>query len=145
MNAWEGQVIAIAVKELLEAVKSLGRDGFGRRDKTILSRVIRDLLSPTPDIARAEAALKTVESLGPSPPPDYYVAKRMLDAVRRSRRETRGYGRPAPPPPSAAAPAESARVPPSGRAPSVSLLTPDDRASRRGPPLSTSRPPRDNS
>lgn len=85
MTPWEGQVLAIAVKELLEAARTLGRDGFGfKKDKTLLSAVIRDLLSQTPNIPRARATLQQVESLGPRPPADYYVAKDLLAKVRRA-------------------------------------------------------------
>ncbi len=85
MNAWEGQVLAIAVKELLEAAKTLGRDGFGfKKDKTLLSTVIRDLLSERPNIPSAQATLKRVESLGPQPSSDYYVARDLLAKVQRN-------------------------------------------------------------
>ena len=85
MNGWEGQVLAIAVKELLEAARTLGRDGFGfKKDKTLLSAVIRDLLSQTPNIPRARATLQQVESLGPRPPADYYIAKDLLAKVQQA-------------------------------------------------------------
>ena len=58
MNAWEGQVLAIAVKELLEAFRTLGHDGFGRKDRKLLSSVIQDLLTVNPNMSRAEAMLK---------------------------------------------------------------------------------------
>jgi hypothetical protein len=88
-------VIAIAIKELLEAVKALGRGGFGfpHRDRALLSSVIRDLLSQDPNIPRVEATLKEVESLGTRPSADYYVAKSLLTQVQRalarSRRDAR--------------------------------------------------------
>ena len=85
MNAWEGQVIAIAVKELLEAVKVLGQGGFGRRDRAVLSDVIRDLLSVDPNVTRAEALLKTYEALATKPSPDLFLAKDLLAAVQKRR------------------------------------------------------------
>lgn len=83
MNDWEGQVIAAAVRELLGAFHSLARDGFGRRDRALLSAVIRDLLSADPNITRAEATLKAVEAIGAKPSADYFVAKDMLAAVKK--------------------------------------------------------------
>ena len=85
MNAWEGQVIAVAVKELLEAFKTLGQDGFGRKNRQLLSAVIRDLLTVDPNITRAEATLKAYEALGAKPSPDLYIAKDMLAAVKKRR------------------------------------------------------------
>jgi hypothetical protein len=83
MNDWEGQVIAAAARELLGAFRSLARDGFGLRDRALLSAVIRDLLSVDPNISRAEATLKAVEAIGAKPSPDFFVAKDMLAAVKK--------------------------------------------------------------
>jgi len=83
MNAWEGQVLAIAVKELLEAFRTLGHDGFGRKDRKLLSSVIQDLLTVSPNISRAEATLKAYEALGGKPSADLYVAKRLLEANQK--------------------------------------------------------------
>jgi len=85
MNDWEGQVISVAVRELLGAFHSLARDGFGRRDRALLSAVIRDLLSVDPNISRAEATLKAVDAIGAKPSPDLFVAKDMLAAVKKRR------------------------------------------------------------
>jgi len=85
MNAWEGQVLAIAVKELLEAFKTLGQDGFGRKNRRLLSSVIQDLLTVSPNIARAEATLKAYEALGAKPSPDLFIAKEMLASVKKRR------------------------------------------------------------
>jgi hypothetical protein len=85
MNAWEGQVLAIAVKELLEAFKTLGQDGFGRKNRQLLSSVIQDLLTVHPNIPRAEATLKAYEALGAKPSPDLFLAKEMLAAVKKRR------------------------------------------------------------
>ncbi len=85
MHDWEGQVIAAAMRELLGAFRSLARDGFGRKDRALLSAVIRDLLSADPNITRAEAALKAVEAIGAKPLPDYFVARDMLAAVKKRR------------------------------------------------------------
>ena len=85
MNAWEGQVLAIAVKELLEAFRTLGRDGFGRKDRKLLSSVIQDLLTLNPNLSRAEATLKAYEALGAKPSPDLFIAKEMLASVKKSR------------------------------------------------------------
>jgi hypothetical protein len=85
MNDWEGQVIAAAVRELLGAFRSLARDGFGRRDRALLSAVIRDLLSVDPNISRAEATLKAVDAIGAKPSADYFIAKDMLAAVKKRR------------------------------------------------------------
>ena len=90
MNDWEGQVIAAAVRELLGAFRSLARDGFGRRDRALLSAVIRDLLSVDPNISRAEATLKAVDAIGANPSPDYFIAKDMLAAVTKRRSIERG-------------------------------------------------------
>ena len=83
MNAWEGQVLAIAVKELLEAFRTLGHDGFGRKDRKLLSSVIQDLLTVNPNMSRAEAMLKAYEALGGKPSADLYVAKRLLEANQK--------------------------------------------------------------
>ncbi len=83
MNDWEGQVIAAAARELLGAFRSLARDGFGLRDRALLSAVIRDLLSVDPNISRAEASLKAVEAIGAKPSPDFFIAKSMLAAVKK--------------------------------------------------------------
>jgi hypothetical protein len=83
MTDWEGQVIAAAVRELLAAFRSLARDGFGRRDRALLSAVIRDLLSADPNITRDEATLKAIEAIGAKPSADYYIAKDMLAAVKK--------------------------------------------------------------
>ncbi len=85
MNEWEGQVIAAAARELLGAFRSLARDGFGLRDRALLSAVIRDLLSVDPNISRAEATLKAVEAIGAKPSPDFFIAKDMLAAVKKRR------------------------------------------------------------
>jgi hypothetical protein len=85
MNAWEGQVLAIAVKELLEAFRTLGQDGFGRKNRQLLSSVIQDLLTLNPNITRAEATLKAYEALGAKPSPDLYIAKEMLASVKKRR------------------------------------------------------------
>ena len=85
MNSWEGQMIAIALKELLEAFRALGRDGVGRKDRALLSAVIRDLLTVDPNITRAKATLKAIEALGARPSPDLYVAKNMLAAIQKTR------------------------------------------------------------
>jgi len=85
MNAWEGQVLAIAVKELLEAFKTLGQDGFGRKNRRLLSSVIQDLLTVNPNITRAEATLKAYEALGAKPSPDLFIAKEMLASVKKRR------------------------------------------------------------
>jgi hypothetical protein len=85
VNDWEGQVIAAAMRELLGAFRSLARDGFGRKDRALLSAVIRDLLSADPNITRAEATLKAVEAIGAKPSPDYFVARDMLAAVKKRR------------------------------------------------------------
>ncbi|HTD52181.1 MAG TPA: hypothetical protein VK780_04075 [Thermoanaerobaculia bacterium] len=85
MNDWEGQVIAAAARELLGAFRSLARDGFGLRDRALLSAVIRDLLSVDPNISRAEASLKAVEAIGAKPSPDFFVARDMLAAVKKRR------------------------------------------------------------
>src|SRR6266568_4737357 len=90
MNDWEGQVIAAAARELLSAFHSLARDGFGRRDRALLSAVIRDLLSVDPNISRAEATLKAVDAIGAKPSPDLFVAKDMLAAVKKRRSLERG-------------------------------------------------------
>jgi hypothetical protein len=90
MTDWEGQVIAAAVRELLAAFRSLARDGFGRRDRALLSAVIRDLLSADPNITRDEATLKAIEAIGAKPSADYYVAKDMLAAVKKRRSIERG-------------------------------------------------------
>ena len=107
MNDWEGQVIAAAMRELLGAFRSLARDGFGRKDRALLSAVIRDLLSADPNISRAEATLKAIEAIGAKPLPDYFVAKDMLAAVKRrrlleEREKTVPSGRPPVPAPTAA-------------------------------------------
>ncbi|HMF08781.1 MAG TPA: hypothetical protein VKJ00_06560 [Thermoanaerobaculia bacterium] len=106
MNDWEGQVIAAAMRELLGAFRSLARDGFGRKDRALLSAVIRDLLSADPNISRAEATLKAIEAIGAKPLPDYFVAKDMLAAVKRrrlleEREKTVPSGRPPVPTPTA--------------------------------------------
>jgi len=85
MNAWEGQVLAIAVKELLEAFKTLGHDGFGRKNKKLLSSVIQDLLTVHPNVTRAETTLQAYEALGAKPSPDLYVARDLLAAVKKQR------------------------------------------------------------
>jgi hypothetical protein len=85
MNAWEGQVLAIAVKELLEAFKTLGQDGFGRKDRKLLSSVIQDLLTVDPNVTHAETTLKAYEALGGKPSPDLFLAKDMLAAVKKRR------------------------------------------------------------
>jgi hypothetical protein len=85
MNAWEGQVLAIAVKELLEAFKTLGRDGFGRKNRKLLSSVIQDLLTVDPNLTRAETTLEAYEALGGKPSPDLFLAKEMLAAVKKRR------------------------------------------------------------
>jgi hypothetical protein len=90
MENWEGQVIAAAVRELLDAFRSLARDGFGRRDRALLSAVIRDLLSVDPNISRAEATLKAVDAIGAKPSADLFVAKDMLAAVKKRRSLERG-------------------------------------------------------
>ena len=90
MDNWEGQVIAAAVRELLGAFRSLARDGFGRRDRALLSAVIRDLLSADPNISRAEATLKAVEAIGAKPSPDLFVAKDLLASVKKRRSLERG-------------------------------------------------------
>jgi hypothetical protein len=83
MNAWEGQVLAVAVKELFEAVRTLGRDGFGRGERE-LSAVIRDLLSVHPNVSRAQAVLEAIEARqGSRQSADLFVAKRLLAAVRK--------------------------------------------------------------
>ena len=85
MNAWEGQVLAVAVKELFEAVRTLGRDGFGRGERE-LSAVIRDLLSVHPNVSRAQAVLEAIEARqGSRQSADLFVAKRLLAAVRKRR------------------------------------------------------------
>ncbi len=85
MNAWEGQVLAIAVKELLEAFKTLGQDGFGRKNRKLLSSLIQDLLTVDPNVTRAETTLKTYEALGGKPSPDLFLAKNMLAAIKKRR------------------------------------------------------------
>jgi len=90
MNDWEGQVIAAAVRELLGAFRSLARDGFGRRDRALLSAVIRDLLSVDPNISRAEATLKAVDAIGAKPSADYFIAKDILAAVKKRHSIERG-------------------------------------------------------
>jgi hypothetical protein len=90
VNNWEGQVISAAVRELLEAFHSLARDGFGRRDRALLSAVIRDLLSADPNISRAEATLKAVDAIGAKPSADFFIAKDMLAAVKKRRALERG-------------------------------------------------------
>ena len=82
MNAWEGQVLAVAVKELFEAVRTL-RLGGDRRE---LSEVIRDLLSVHPNLTRSEALLDALEvrSAG-KPSPDLFLAKSLLAAIQRRR------------------------------------------------------------
>jgi len=90
MTDWEGQVIAAAVRELLAAFRSLARDGFGRRDRALLSAVIRDLLSADPNITRDEATLKAIEAIGAKPSADYYIAKDMLAAVKKRHTIERG-------------------------------------------------------
>ena len=90
MNEWEGQVIAAAARELLGAFHSLARDGFGLRDRALLSAVIRDLLTVDPNISRAEATLKAVEAIGAKPSADLFVAKDMLAAVKTRRLLERG-------------------------------------------------------
>ena len=72
------------------AFRSLARDGFGRRDRALLSAVIRDLLSVDPNISRAEARLKAVDAIGAKPSPDYFIAKDMLAAVKKRRSIERG-------------------------------------------------------
>ena len=82
MNAWEGQVLAIAVKELFEAVKTLRIGG----DKRELSAVIRDLLSVEPNIARSEVLLDALEAKSAGrPSPDLFLAKKLLVAIRKQR------------------------------------------------------------
>jgi hypothetical protein len=110
MHDWETQVVAAAARELLGAFRSLARDGFGLRDRALLSAVIRDLLAVDPNVTRAEATLKAVEAAGARPSSDYFVAKNMLDAVKArrilDRRDTTVPGRkllagpPGEPPPS---------------------------------------------
>jgi len=85
MNAWEGQVLAIAVKELLEAFKTLGQDGFGRKNKKLLSSVIQDLLTVDPNVTRAETTLKAYEALGGKPSSDLFLAKDLLAAIKKRR------------------------------------------------------------
>jgi hypothetical protein len=85
MNDWEAQVVAAAARELLGAFRSLARDGFGLRDRALLSAVIRDLLSVDPNVTRAEATLKAVEAAGAKPSRDYFVARDMLDRVKSRR------------------------------------------------------------
>jgi four helix bundle protein len=88
MNDWEGQVIAAAARELLGAFRSLARDGFGLRDRALLSAVIRDLLSVDPNISRAEATLKAVEAIGAKPSPEDMLAavkkRKLLEGSERS-------------------------------------------------------------
>ena len=85
MNAWESQVLAIAVKELLEAFKTLGQDGFGRKNRKLLSSVIQDLLTVDPNVTRAETTLEAYEALGGKPSPDLFLAKDMLAAIKKRR------------------------------------------------------------
>ena len=84
MTGWEGQVLAIAFKELLEAVRTLGQGGFGH-DRALLSGVIRDLLTENPNLTRAEATLKALEALGSKQSADFYIAQTMLAAVQKRR------------------------------------------------------------
>ncbi|MCA1609701.1 MAG: hypothetical protein ABR610_03765 [Thermoanaerobaculia bacterium] len=84
MTGWEGQVLAIAFKELLEAVRTLGRGGFGH-DRALLSSVIRDLLTENPNLTRAEATLKALEALGTQTSADFYIAQKILAAVQKRR------------------------------------------------------------
>jgi len=82
MNAWEGQVLAIAVKELFEAVKTLRLGG----DKRELSELIRDLLSVEPNVNKSQALLDALEARSAGKPsPDLFVAKRLLAAIRKRR------------------------------------------------------------
>jgi hypothetical protein len=82
MNAWEGQVLAIAVKELFEAVRTLRLGG----DKRELSEVIRDLLSVHPNITRSESLLAALDAKSAGrPSPDLYLAKSLLAAIRKQR------------------------------------------------------------
>jgi hypothetical protein len=82
MNAWEGQVLAIALKELFEAVKTLRLGG----DKRELSELIRDLLSVEPNVNKSQALLDALEARsGGRPSPDLFVAKRLLAAIRKQR------------------------------------------------------------
>ncbi|MEO8191771.1 MAG: hypothetical protein ABI682_15665, partial [Acidobacteriota bacterium] len=82
MTGWEGQVLAIAFKELLEAVRTLGQGGFGH-NRTLLSNVIRDLLTENPNLTRAEATLKALEALGTKQSADFFIAQKMLAAVQK--------------------------------------------------------------
>ena len=85
MNAWEGQVLAIAVKELLEAFRTLGHDGFGRKDRKLLSSVIQELLTEAHEhLGKERTMLKAYEALGGKPSADLDVAKRLLEANQKN-------------------------------------------------------------
>ena len=82
MNAWEGQVLAVALKELFEAVRTLRLGG----DKRELSEIIRDLLSVDPNVNKSEALLDALEARSAGKPsPDLFLARRLLAAIRRRR------------------------------------------------------------
>ena len=135
-------MLAIAVKELLEAFKTLGRGGFAfpHRDRELLSTAIRDLLSQCPNIPRVEATLKQVESLGTRPSADYFVAKSLLARVRKSLDRNRREPSSSPPAPSGSV-ATRSLLPADTRSYRGRLLRREQRAgSSFGRPLGISRP-----
>ena len=100
MNAWEGQVLAIAVKELLEAVKALGQGRLRpQRPGGPLGGDPRSALRRSERHARRERCSRPTRRWRGKPSPDLFLAKSLLAAVQKRRlldKRCRPKGHPAP-------------------------------------------------
>src|SRR5262249_61772404 len=94
MTDWEGQVIAAAVRELLGAFRSLARDGFGRRDRALLSAVMRGLLScRSQDTPRDGTVERVGEMRGKAIPRSFLSSTIVAPLRERGGRVHMGYTR----------------------------------------------------
>jgi len=87
---WTATGVTIALDSLKGAIKRAGNRVSRRKQKQLISTVVRELLNLDPDIDAVDAALAAAEATGVEPTPEIFRARRMRESVVAYKRKTAG-------------------------------------------------------
>jgi len=85
---WIAAGVKIALDSLKSAIKRAGNRVSRRKQKQLLSTVVRELLEIDPDIDAVDAAIAAAEATGVEPTPETFRARRMRESVAAYKRKT---------------------------------------------------------
>ena len=78
---WVATGVKVALDSLKSCIKHAGRSISKRKQKELISKVIRELLKLDPDLDEVDATLAAVEATGAKPSAELFRARRMRQNV----------------------------------------------------------------